>query len=74
MEREHKNIDWKNIGFGYIPTDYRFVAHWQDGAWDAGELSRDANVTLSESACVLQYAQTVFEGLKAYETADGRIV
>ena len=71
---EHKNIDWKNIGFGYIPTDWRYVAHWHDGAWDEGGLSGDSNITLSESACVLQYAQTVFEGLKAYETADGRIV
>lgn len=73
-KREHKNIDWSNIGFGYIPTEQRFVAHWHDGAWDEGALSTDANVTLSESACVLQYAQTVFEGLKAYETVDGRIV
>ena len=71
---EHKNIDWKNIGFGYRPTDWRYVAHWHDGAWDEGGLSGDSNITLSESACVLQYAQTVFEGLKAYETADGRIV
>ena len=40
---EHKNIDWKNIGFGYIPTDWRYVAHWHDGAWDEGGLSGDSN-------------------------------
>ncbi|MBO5797873.1 MAG: aminotransferase class IV, partial [Clostridia bacterium] len=71
---EKKNIDWGNLGFGYIPTDYRFVANFKDGAWDEGELTTDANVVISECAGVLQYAQTCFEGLKAYTTEDGRIV
>lgn len=69
-----KNIDWENIGFGYIKTDKRFVSEYTDGIWDDGKLSDDSNIVLNESACVLQYAQTVFEGLKAYETVDGRIV
>ena len=71
---EKKNIDWGNLGFGYIPTDYRFVSNFKDGAWDEGELTTDANVVISECAGVLQYAQTCFEGLKAYTTEDGRIV
>ena len=45
---EKKNIDWANIGFGYMPTDYRFVANYKDGAWDEGELTTDANITISE--------------------------
>lgn len=71
---EKKNIDWGNLGFGYMPTEKRYVSNYKDGAWDAGALTEDATITMSECACVLQYAQTVFEGLKAYTTEDGRIV
>ena len=71
---EKKNIDWANIGFGYMQTDQRYVSNYKNGAWDEGTLTTDANITMSECACVLQYAQTVFEGLKAYTTEDGHIV
>ena len=71
---DKKNIDWKNLGFGYIQTDYRFVANYKNGAWDEGTLTEDPNVVINECAGVLQYAQTVFEGMKAYTTKDGRIV
>ena len=71
---ETKNIDWANLGFGYIQTDYRYVSNYKNGAWDDGVLTEDANVVINECAGVLQYAQTVFEGLKAYTTSDGRIV
>lgn len=70
----NKQIDWANLGFGYIQTDKRYVSNFKDGAWDEGGLTEDANVVISECAGVLQYAQTVFEGLKAYRTQDGRIV
>ena len=71
---EKKNIDWGNIGFGYIQTDYPYVSNYKNGAWDEGGLTQDANIVLNECAGVLQYAQTVFEGLKAYTTSDGRTV
>ncbi|MBR2999440.1 MAG: branched-chain amino acid aminotransferase, partial [Oscillospiraceae bacterium] len=71
---EKKNIDWSSLGFGYHKTDYRFVANYTNGAWDEGALITDDMITMSECAGVLQYAQTVFEGLKAYTTEDGRIV
>ncbi|MCR5282578.1 MAG: branched-chain amino acid aminotransferase [Lachnospiraceae bacterium] len=71
---EKKNIDWGSIGFGYVKTDKRFVSNFKDGAWDAGALIEDDKVVISECAGVLQYAQTIFEGLKAYTTEDGRIV
>lgn len=71
---EKKNIDWANLGFGYVQTDKRYVANYKDGAWDDGALISDAMVTISECAGVLQYAQTCFEGLKAYTTEDGHIV
>ncbi len=69
-----KEMDWGNIGFGYIQTEKRYVSNYKDGKWDEGELTEDANVVLNECAGVLQYAQTVFEGLKAYTTEDGHIV
>lgn len=71
---EKKDIDWGNLGFGYVPTDKRFVANYKDGAWDEGALVSDSTITISECAGVLQYAQTCFEGLKAYTTEDGHIV
>lgn len=71
---EKKNIDWSNLGFGYVQTDKRYVSNYKDGSWDEGTLTSDANVVISECAGVLQYAQTVFEGLKAYTTEDGHIV
>ena len=71
---EKKDIDWANLGFGYLKTDKRFVANYVNGAWDNGALTEDDTVTISECACVLQYAQTCFEGLKAYTTEDGHIV
>ena len=68
------NLDWSKLGFGYVKTPYRFVCNFKDGKWDEGQLTTDDTVVISECAGVLQYAQTVFEGLKAYRTADGKIV
>lgn len=69
-----KNIDWGNLSFDYMVTDYRYVMRWKDGSWGEGQLITDPEVHISECAGVLQYAQTAFEGLKAYTTKDGRIV
>lgn len=71
---EKKDIDWNNLGFGYVKTDKRYVSNYKNGAWDDGVLTEDSNIVLNECAGVLQYAQTIFEGLKAYTTEDGRIV
>ena len=71
---ERKDIDWGNLGFGYVQTDMRYVSNFRNGQWDDGCLTDQATITMSECACVLQYAQTCFEGLKAYTTEDGHIV
>ena len=71
---ENKDIDWSNLGFGYIVTDKRYVSNFKDGKWDDGELTSDDKVVISECAGVLQYSQSCFEGLKAYRTKDGHIV
>ena len=68
------DLDWSNLGFGYIKTDKRFVSNFKDGKWDEGVMTEDDQVVISECAGVLQYAQTCFEGLKAYTTEDGHIV
>ena len=67
-------INWNELGFGYIKTDFRYVTTFENGGWDAGGLTDRDTIEMSECACVLQYAQTCFEGLKAYTTADGHIV
>ena len=69
-----KNIDWGSLGFGYLKTDYRYVANYKDGKWSSGQITTDDKVVISECACVLQYAQTCFEGLKAYRTQDNKVV
>ena len=71
---EKKDLDWSNLGFGYVKTDKRYVSNFKNGAWDEGALTDDADIVLNECAGVFQYAQTVFEGLKAYTTEDGHIV
>ena len=71
---ETKDLDWGDIGFNYRITDYRYISNYKDGKWDDGELSTDSNVTINESAGILQYCQEVFEGLKAYRTKEGHIV
>ena len=71
---EKKNLDWSSLGFGYIQTDKRYVSNYKNGSWDEGTLTSDATITINECAGVLQYAQTVFEGMKAYTTEKGQIV
>ncbi len=69
-----ETLDWNNLGFGYHSTDKRFVANFKDGKWDDGVLTEDDKVVITECAGVLQYAQTCFEGLKAYQTVSGDVV
>lgn len=68
------DYDWENLDFNYRKTPWRYVSEFKNGAWDEGRLTEDDQIVLSECACVFQYAQTVFEGLKAYETKDNRVV
>ncbi len=71
---EKKDLDWGNLGFGYMPTDYRYVSNYKDGRWEEGGLVTDSTITLSECAGIFHYCQEIFEGLKAYTTEDGHIV
>jgi branched-chain amino acid aminotransferase len=71
---EKKALDWADLDFSYKKTDKSYVSDFIDGKWDEGRLTGEGTVTISECAGVLQYCQSVFEGLKAYTTKDGRIV
>ena len=71
---EKKDLDWGNLSFAYMHTDYSYVCNYKDGAWEEGGLTSDHTVTLSECAGLLHYCQEVFEGLKAYTTKNGNIV
>lgn len=71
---EKKDLDWGNLGFGYIPTSYSYVCNYRDGAWGEGGLTEDHSVTISECAGILHYCQEVFEGLKAYTAENGDII
>ncbi|MEG1002441.1 branched-chain amino acid aminotransferase [Clostridium sp.] len=67
------NINWEELGFDYIKTDYRYVSIWKDGKWDDGALVEDNILSLEEGSPALHYGQQCFEGLKAYRTKDGDI-
>ena len=67
------NIDWNNLGFEYIKTDFRYISTWKNGSWDEGHLTEDNMLTISEASCALHYGQQCIEGLKAYRTHNGDI-
>ncbi|MDR3563439.1 MAG: branched-chain amino acid aminotransferase [Negativicutes bacterium] len=66
-------IDWGNLGFSYIKTDFRYVSSWKNGAWDEGKLVTDNKLSISEASAALHYGQQCFEGMKAYRTKNGDI-
>ncbi len=67
------NMDWNNLGFEYIKTDYRYISVWENGNWDDGKLIEDNKLLIEEGAPALHYGQQCFEGLKAYRTKNGDI-
>jgi len=70
---KNENINWDELGFDYIKTDYRYISTFKDGNWDNGKLTKDNMLTISEASTALHYGQQSFEGLKAYRTKDGSI-
>ena len=68
-----ENIDWSNLGFGYMKTDYNVRCTYKDGAWGEIRTCEDENITMHMAATCLHYGQEAFEGLKAFKGKDGRI-
>ena len=68
-----KELDWCNLSFGYIPTDYNVRCRFKDGKWGPIEVSSSEYVDMHIAATCLHYGQEVFEGLKAFRGKDGKI-
>ena len=68
-----KELDWANLKFGYLPTDYNVRCNYHNGKWGEIEISSDPNINLSMAASSLHYGQEAFEGLKAYRCPDGKV-
>ncbi|MDR0846876.1 MAG: branched-chain amino acid aminotransferase [Lactobacillales bacterium] len=67
------DLDWNNLGFEYRDLPFRYISKWKDGKWDAGTLTEDSTLHVSEASAALHYGQQGFEGLKAYRTKDGSV-
>ena len=68
-----KELDWNNLSFGYIPTDYNVRCRYTDGHWGEIEVSDSEYINMHMAATCLHYGQEVFEGLKAFRGKDGKI-
>ncbi|MCR4421027.1 MAG: branched-chain amino acid aminotransferase [Exilispira sp.] len=73
MIKEKMNLDWKNLKFSYIKTDYRYISFYKNGSWDQGYLSESNEININEGSPVLHYGQGAFEGLKAFTQKNGDI-
>ena len=68
-----KNLDWANLSFGYMPTDYNVRCYYRDGKWGEIEVCSDEYIKMHMAATCLHYGQEAFEGLKAYRCPDGKV-
>ena len=68
-----KDLDWSNLSFGYLPTDYNVRCYYRDGKWGEIEVCSDEYIKLHMAATCLHYGQEAFEGLKAYRCKDGKV-
>jgi branched-chain amino acid aminotransferase len=68
-----ENIDWKNLPFGYMKTNYNIRCYYRDGKWGELEISSSEIINIHMSATSMHYGQEIFEGLKAFKGKDGQI-
>ena len=68
-----KELDWSNLSFGYVKTDYNVRIYHRNGQWGAMELCSEETIPLHMAATCLHYGQEAFEGLKAFRGKDGKI-
>ena len=67
-----KEIDWANLSFGYMRTDYNVRINFRNGKWGELEVSSEEYLNLHMAATCLHYGQEAFEGLKAFRGKDGK--
>ena len=68
-----ENIDWANLSFGYIKTDYNVRCYYRDGKWGEVEVCSEETIPMHMAAVCLHYGQEAFEGMKAYRCPDGKV-
>ena len=68
-----ENIDWANLKFGYMPTDYNVRCYYRNGKWGEIEVSSSDIINIHMAATALHYGQEAFEGMKAFRCPDGKI-
>lgn len=68
-----KKIDWENLSFGYLPTDYNVRCYYRNGQWGQIEICSDEYLNMHMAATCLHYGQEAFEGMKAYRCPDGKV-
>jgi branched-chain amino acid aminotransferase len=67
------SLDWKNLGFQYLPTNGHVQCDFADGVWGKPVFKADPHINLHIAANALHYGQAIFEGLKAFRAADGSV-
>ncbi len=72
--KDRANLDWKTLPFGYLKAGINVRYVWRDGKWDDGIETDDEYIPLHIAATCMHYGQAAFEGLKIYETRDGRVL
>ena len=68
-----EKIDWSNLKFGYIPTNYNVRCYYRNGKWGEIEVSSETTINIHMAATCLHYGQEAFEGLKAHGCKDGKV-
>lgn len=68
-----QNIDWANLKFGYLPTDYNVRCYYRNGQWGVIEVTSEDTINIHMAATCLHYGQEAFEGLKAFRCPDGKV-
>ena len=68
-----KTLDWGNLPFGYVKTDFNIRCHYKDGKWGKPEVSQSEYIDIHIAATGLHYGQEAFEGMKAYMGKDGKV-
>ena len=68
-----KQLDWANLKFGYVPTDYNVRCNYRNGKWGEIEVSSETTLNIHMAATCLHYGQEAFEGLKAHGCKDGKV-
>ena len=68
-----ENIDWANLKFGYMPTDYNVRCYYRNGKWGEIEVSSSDIINIHMAATALHYGQEAFEGMKAFRCPDGKV-